>query len=180
MSMYDEGKYGVITRTWFGLTNKMGGQGAAALAPLSGSATTETIVTRWYPRGPIKVKKVGFRCVATASAAANATGASDRALIPINFYKSSVAGVARTTLIASDAIKIHPTAVTYCPLWTLGSKEIMASAEVEAGRFVTIFAATPLSNAGTAAEARGTTLVSGSFAFFVDWVPKYDQTKWSS
>lgn len=177
MSFYDEGKFGVITRTWFGLTNKMGGQGTA-LAPLSGSATTEIIVTRWYPRGPITVKKVGYLCVATASAAANATGASDRALIPIEFYKSSAAGVTRTTLIASDSIKIHPTTVTYCPLWTLGSKETMASAEVEAGRFVTIFAATALSNAGTAAEARGTTLVSGSFAFFVDWVPKFDP-KWS-
>jgi hypothetical protein len=179
MSFYDEGKYGVVTRTWFGLTNKMGGQSSAALGPVSGSATSETIVTRWYPKGPIEVVKVGWLVVATASAAANATGASDRARIPIEFYKSNANGTARSTLIASDGLKIHPIANTLSPLWSIASKETIASAVVESGRFITIFAATAESNAGTAAAAVGTTLVSGSFAFFVDWIPKFD-ANWST
>ena len=178
---YDASKFHNVQRTWFGGSTKVGG-GVVPYTPVSGSATSETIVNRYYPKGPIKVLKVGYQCVATASAAANATGASDRARIPIEFYKSSAAGVARTTLIASDAIKIHPVANTLTPLWSIGSKETIASEEVEANRFITIFAATAESNAGTAAAAVGTTLVSGSFAFFIDWVPKYDPSseKWNT
>ena len=171
---YDAAKFHVITRTWFGLTTKMGGQASAAIAPVTGSATTETLVTRWYPRGPIDVLKVGYLCVATASAAANATGASDRARVPIEFYKSNAAGTARSTLIASKDILLHPVANTVTALWSIASQPTIASAEVEAGRFITIFAATAQSNAGTAAAAQGTTMVSGSFGFFIDWVPHYD------
>ncbi len=179
---YDAAKFHVITRQRFGYTTKLGGQASAAIAPLTGSATTETLVQRWYPRGPIRVLKVGYQCVATASAAENATGASDRARVPIEFYKSSAAGVARTTLIASKDIRIHPVAATLTPLWSINSKATIASAEVEAGRFITIFAATAQSNEGTAAAARGTTMISGSFGFFIDWVPKYvpSAEKWNT
>jgi hypothetical protein len=179
MSFYDEGKYGVVTRTWFGLTTKMGGSGDVPVVPTAGSASSETLVTRWYPRGPIEVLKVGWRVVATASAAANATGASDRARVPIEFYKSNAAGTARSTLIASDAIKLHPVANTVGALWSVSSKETMASSVIEAGRFVTIFMATAESNEGTAAAAIGTTFISGSYARFMDWIPKFN-AKWGS
>lgn len=179
---YDAAKFHNIQRTRFGFTNKMGGQASAAIAPLTGSASTETLVNRWYPKGPIKILKVGYQCVATASAAANATGASDRARIPIEFYKSNAAGTARSTLIASKDILIHPVANTLTPLWSIASKAVIASAEVEAGRFITVFAATAQSNAGTAAAAIGTTMVSGSFGFFIDWIPHYDPAneKWNT
>ena len=183
-NFYDAAKYHNITRTWFGLTTKMGGQASASIAPLTGSATTATLVTRWYPRGPIKVLKVGYLNVATASAAANATGATSRARIPIEFYKSNSSGTARSTLLGSDAITIAPVAITQCPLWSIGSKagSGLSSQEVEAGRFITIFAATAEDSEGDAAAARGTTMISGSFAFFVDWVPKYDPSneKWNT
>ena len=181
---YDAAKFHNIKRTWFGLTTKMGGQASSSIAPLSGTATTETLVTRWYPKGPIKVVKVGYRNVATASAAANATGATSRAVIPIEFYKSSAAGAARATLLGSAHITIAPVAITQCPLWSVGSLEgsSLASQEVEAGRFVTVFAATAQDAEGDAAAAGGTTMVSGSFAFFIDWVPKYDPSneKWDT
>jgi len=179
---YDAAKFHVITRQWFGLTTKMGGECSAAIAPLTGSASTATLVTRWYPRGPIKVLKIGYLNVATASAAANATGATSRALIPFEFYKSSAALVARTTLLGSLVARIALVALTYTPLWNVASKTDLASQEVEAGRFITIFAATPTDAAGDQAAGVGTCMVSGSFAFYIDWVPKYDPSneKWNT
>lgn len=178
---YSAAKFHNVQRTWFGGSTKLG-SGIVPYTTLVASGSSATVLTRYYPKGPIRVLKVGYQCVATASAAANATGASDRARIPVEFYKSSAAGAARTTLIASTAIKIHPVANTLTPRWSIGSKETIASAEVEAGRFLDIYLATAESNEGTAAAAVGTTLVSGSFAYFIDWVPKYDPSNenWNS
>lgn len=172
---YDDSRYGQITRTWFGLTDKVGGYTTTAFIH-SGSATTKTWLARWYPKGPIDVVKIGWQCLATASAIDNATGASDMARMPFEVYKSSAAGVTRTTLIASDAVKFHPTA-NLPSLWAIASKETIASAEVEAGRFVTIFVATSESNEGTQQAARTSICTSGSFAVFIDWVPKFN-SKW--
>jgi hypothetical protein len=62
MSFYDDAKYGVIERQWFGLTTKHGGQ---ANAPITFNETAAYKVTRWYPKGPIKIKKFGLRVLAT-------------------------------------------------------------------------------------------------------------------
>jgi hypothetical protein len=178
---YDAAKFHSVRRTWFGGSGKQGAN-TIPYTVLSGSATAAVIFNRVYFKGPVKVLKVGWQNVATASAAANATGASGRAVVPINFYKSSAAGVARDTKIAEVPINIHPVAITQTPLWSIGSKTTMASAEIEAGRFVTVHAATARSNKGVTAAARGTTMVSGSFAFFIDWAPKYDPSsdKWNT
>ena len=176
-NFYDDSKFGVVTRTWFGLTDKFGG-GFTSAYEMAGSASTKTFLTKWYPKGPIKIVKVGWRTLATASAANNATGASGHALIPILFYKSSAAGAARNTLIASDHIPLHPTLPT---LFAIGSKETIASAEVEAGRFLTIFAASAQSNEGSVTAAIGTVTMGGSWAFFIDWIPKFDPDgKWDA
>lgn len=61
-SFYDDAKFGVIERVWFGLTTKHGGQ---AGSPLTFNETEANKVTRWYPKGPIVIKKFGLRVLAT-------------------------------------------------------------------------------------------------------------------
>lgn len=174
---YDDGRYGKITRSWFGLTDKVGGHTTTAFIH-SGSATTKTWLARWYPKGPIKIVKMGWQILATASAIDNATGASDMARMPIELWKSGNDGTTRQVLVASDAIKFHPTE-SLPALWAIGSKETIASAKVEAGRFLTIFVATSESNEGTQQAARTSISTSGSYAVFIDWVPKFS-SKWDT
>lgn len=60
--MYDDAKYNVIERQWFGLTTKHGGQAASGI---TFNETEGAKVARWYPKGPILVKKFGLRVLAT-------------------------------------------------------------------------------------------------------------------
>jgi len=165
---YANDKFSVITRTWFGRTNKHGG---GYTAPFTfGSATTADKVARWYPKGPIKVLKIGHQILATLSTPATG-GAIDA--VPYRMYKSSAAAAAKDTLIASNAVKADDTDRE--ALYNIGSKETIASAEVESGRFITVRTASPVTGDATAGD--GT--VGGSVAFFIDWIPKYS-TKWDS
>ena len=168
---YDAGKFHVINRTWFGLTKKHGGDVAAAYT--FGSATGVTHLTRWYPKGPIKVLKTGARVLATlGTPASNA----DVEYKPIRVYKSSAAGASLNTLIAS--YKIIAADTSRLALYGVASKETMASAEVEAGRYISIRSGSPTTADGTADN--GT--VNGSVAFFIDWRPHYDPSseKWDT
>lgn len=167
---YSNDKYSVVNRTWFGLTKKHGGEAASGYT--IGSATTADQLARWYPKGPLKVLKVGHRVLATLSTPATA-GAIDMA--PYRIYKSSSSGTAKTTLIASNAIVADDTNIE--ALYAVGSKETIASEEVEAGRFLTIRTASPTTGAGTTGD--GT--IGGTVAFFIDWVPKYSTSgKWDA
>lgn len=65
MSFYDDAKYGVIERVWFGLMKKQGGDNVANTGGFIPDETTKTHVTRWYPKGPIKIKKFGLLIAAT-------------------------------------------------------------------------------------------------------------------
>jgi hypothetical protein len=60
---YADHKYGVIERHWFGLTKKYGGDAASAFTVAA--AAEATLMTRFYPRGPIRLLKFGGLCVAT-------------------------------------------------------------------------------------------------------------------
>jgi len=62
MARYDDAKFGVVQRHWFGLTKKAGGQGAADGFELSADATH---VTRFYPKGPMYITKFGVMHLAT-------------------------------------------------------------------------------------------------------------------
>jgi hypothetical protein len=173
---YDDARYGVVERTWFGLRRSLGGD-AASVFMNSGSGTIENVVKRWYPKGPIDVIKMGVMVVATlASSGANATGLLKRAKRPVKFYKSGGGGTAKTTLLGS----LHLTAVTSGrqARYAIASDPTPASSEVEAGRFITITLATPNANDGTAAGVGS--IGNGSYAFFIDWVRKFGQEtqKW--
>jgi len=59
---YDDARYGVIERIWFGATAKHGGQSSA---PITFNETAANKVTRWYPKGPVQILKFGAKTVAT-------------------------------------------------------------------------------------------------------------------
>jgi hypothetical protein len=54
---YDDGRFGVVERQWFGLNQKHGGSGSA----ITFNETEANKVTRWYPRGPIHIEKFGVK-----------------------------------------------------------------------------------------------------------------------
>src|SRR3990167_6113783 len=64
-NFYEDSKFGVITRKWFGLTKKLGGDVAAGYTLATTDATVISHLARWYPRGPIKILKMGSFVLAT-------------------------------------------------------------------------------------------------------------------
>lgn len=170
---YDAAKFHSIRRKWFGLTNKLGGEFTSAYT--FGSATAATKLLRWHPKGPIRILKVGHMIVATLSTPASN---ADVELQPYRVYKSSAAGASHNTQIASQVITARDTGRE--SLWAIASKtgSSIASAEVEAGRYISIRTGSPTTGDGTVDN--GT--VGGSVAFFIDYVPKYDPSneKWNT
>lgn len=61
MARYDDAKFGVVQRRWFGLTKKCGGETAAGFTMTADA----TMVTRWYPKGPCYITKLGVQHLAT-------------------------------------------------------------------------------------------------------------------
>jgi hypothetical protein len=53
---YADHKYGIIERHWFGLLKKVGGNAATGFTQ---NETESTQVTRFYPKGPIRLLKFG-------------------------------------------------------------------------------------------------------------------------
>jgi len=143
---YDDAKFGVIERKWFGLTVKNGGETAAAhLIPAVAEAAK---VTRWYPRGPIIVKKFGVMVQATG-------GDGEQTFV----LKKGVA--ATGTRIAAV------TSSTDGASYTIASNSSPASFNIAAGSYLSILASTNVCS-------------TGSYAFFVDFVRRYDGTdKWT-
>lgn len=156
---YDSGKYGVITRTFFGLTDKLGGGFTSSYS--KGSATTVVKLKRFYPRGPIKILKMGLQVVATLGTPATA---------PCDgfYYRLSKGG----GVIATDFVTAQTTG--RLALYGIASKPLTSTdAVIAAGDYISIKTSTPYTMDGTV-EA-GT--INGSFAFFIDWVPYYS-TNW--
>ena len=150
---YDASKFGVVTRTWFGLTDKFGGGYTTMYT--KGSATTVVKLKRHYPKGPIRILKMGLQVLATLGTPA--TAPSDQ------FYwrLSKAGGVIGTDLIAADT-------TNRVALYGIASKELTSTdCVIAAGDYISIKTSTPYTANGTV-EA-GT--INGSFAFFIDWVP---------
>jgi len=178
MAKYDDGKFGMIQRRWFGRPLTKGGEAATGIA-ISGSATTKTILKGYAPKGPIVVEKVGIQVIATLASAANATGSVDRQRVPIEFYKGT-SSTPRQTMVGSCHAILGDTGRT--ALFGVASCEgsDLASQEVEAGKLISIFMATANSDNGTAAGAVGTVVRTGTLAYFMDYRPKFDSTKWDA
>jgi hypothetical protein len=157
MNSYDDAKYGVITRKFFGLTKKWGGDCATGYTFGTTDATTQNQVAKWYPRGPIKMLKAGTFILATV------TNASvDRIPVRINTRGASASvGCVFYNAKGNQAV--------------IASTETFTTRQVKAGEYVQIRTGTPQTDKGTAAN---TATTSGTVAFFIDYVPLFS-SKWA-
>lgn len=179
MSFYSDQKFGVIQRRWFGRPLTKGGEAAAAVAIIA-SGTTKTVMTKFYPKGPIKIEKVGCQVVATLASADNATGSVKRQRIQVKFYKGTNS-TPRTTLIGSCHAICGAGGRT--ALMGIASQmgANLASPEVEAGKCLTIYLASANSDKGTVMTAIGTVAGGGTLAYFIDFRSHFDTTaKWEA
>lgn len=178
---YDKAQYGFRMRKWFGLGPKWGGDGVPYYISSFATFTVEnakvaggfflgthdpgtiTHVEKWYPQGPISVKKVG---VFVCSTLANASGGC------MNFKfltRGASASVIATLRMASCTVAEG----------AIGASKAQADFTVDhakAGEYLSIQSYEPTTRSATATEVKATT--SGRVAFFVDYVPKYDGDRW--
>ena len=159
-NFYEDSKFGVIQRKWFGLTTKHGGD-VVNTANLYTFGTTDATVrsqlAKWYPRGPIKMVKAGSYVLATI-----VNASVDR--VPVRFKTRGAS--ASVACVAYSAKTLN----------SFGSTTTFTVKQVKAGEYITIVTGTPQTDKGTAANT-ATTL--GTLAFFVDYVPTYDSSgKW--
>ena len=157
-SRYDDGQYGVITRKWFGLTKKFGGDCAAGYTLGTTDATAIAHLARWYPKGPIKIIKAGSFTLATL----NGSGV-DRIDARVK-----VRGASASLAASWDAFASAP--------FSFASDESLSAVNVKAGEYLSIRTGTPETDKGT---AKNTATTTGTLAFFVDYVPLYDSAKWN-
>lgn len=157
---YADGKYGVIDRHWFGLTVKGGGQSAAGFTFGTTDATSTNQVTRYYPKGPIKLLKFGYITLATVGG-----GGTGMDIIPARLRVNGSN--------ESSAVNI-PTAAAP---WSIGSTVTFTNQVVDAGSYIDIITGTPQTSDGTAANTATST---GSVAFFIDFARQYDASRWDT
>lgn len=163
MSFYDEGKYGVITRKWFGLSTTYGGDAAVAASYAFGThtATMLTHLARWYPRGPIKILKAGWM---VTEAVTNASGG----VRPVRFLTRGASASALCTITPASCTQAQ---------YSFSSTTTFTVNQCKAGEYLTIKSGTARTLSSTATAVRATT--AGAVAFFVDYKPRYDP-KWSA
>ena len=153
---YSDAKFGVVTRKWFGLTTKRGGDVAnsANLYTLATKdATVRAQLAAWYPKGPIRVVKVGSRVIATL-----VNASVDR--VPVRF---KTRGASASLIVRINSAKT---------LLSIASANTgFTVSQCKAGEYLSITTGTPQTDKGTAANTATTT---GTLAFFVDYVPTYD------
>jgi hypothetical protein len=154
---YDDAKFGVVQRKWFGLTKKCGGDAASGFTFGTNAATVIDHVTRYYPKGPIKLLKFGALCLGTLS---NTLGTPDK--ITARLYCDS--GVEASIDLATDMAQ-----------YSISSVTTFTSATIGPGSYLAIDTATADTDKGTDAN-NGT--MSGTVAFFIDYHPIYHQSKW--
>lgn len=153
---FDDAKYGVITRKWFGLTKKYGGDVAAGYTLGTTDATAIEHVAKWFPRGPIKVVKAGSFTLATL----NGSG------VDKIDARVKVRGASASLAASWNAFASAPE--------SFASDESMTAANVKAGEYISIRTGTPETDKGT---AKNTSTTTGTLAFFVDYKPLYS-AKW--
>lgn len=157
---YDSGKYGVKTRSWFGLMKRFGGGQPNSTGGFSQSSGIDTtFVEQWYPPGPITIKKVGYFIQ-------NSLGGASRARLEIQFKTND----------GNDSIAIlRPTSTTVTSK-TFASTTSLTTAYCTTGSYIAIIGATPHTAAQSTMNYNS---VTGTLAFFIDWVPRVDADKWS-
>ena len=159
-NFYSDSKFGVIKRKWFGLIAKHGGDGTAIDF---GSSVLTTHVTRWYPKGPIDIKKVGYYVQATMQGAATNPGRRE-----MRFYTRGAS--------ASVVAKITPATCGTVAAFTFNSTSTLTVSQCKAGEYLSITSSTPRSYkaAGYSSGTPFQGTVFGTLAFFVDYAPTFD------
>jgi hypothetical protein len=173
-NFYDDSKFGVISRKWFGLTKKWGGDVANgySLNAVTHGATSVTHLAKWYPRGPIRITKAGSFCLATLT---NASSDLHKARLKTRGASASM-GV--LWYIKSTSTAPAPAAfASNVPNFTAKGTASVTYPTVKAGEYITIVTATPVTDKGTRVQATTT----GTIAFFADYVAKFDSSgKWDA
>lgn len=123
---YDDSKFGVIERHWFGLPKTWGGGAAAGFTFNESEAT---VVKRFYPKGPITILKLGVLTLATL-------GKGEEAF---NLKKDG------STLVGAVV------ASTTSAPGTIASNVAPASANVAAGSYLQLVSSTNACSTGTCA-----------------------------
>ncbi len=159
-NFYDDAKFGVITRKWFGLTSKHGGADDVGYTFATTDATAIDHVARHYFRGPIKLVKSGTFVLATIGG-----GGTVFSRIPVRLEVNGVTESAE--FYASDANAPY----------AISSTVTFTQAEVDAGSYVGWKTGTPESTKGTIGT---TATVTGTVAFFIDYKPAWHESKWDT
>jgi hypothetical protein len=155
---YDDGKYGVINRKWFGLTKKHGGDVADGYTFGTTDATSQTAVARWYPKGDISIQKIG--AMVLASVTAGSQDYTDR--IPVRVLtRGASASVAGTFSLDIDGGTMTQ--------FTFASNESPTVRRCKAGEYISIKSGTPQTANGTAAN---TATTAGTVAYFIDYAAR--------
>jgi len=151
---YSAGKFQVRQRTYIGLTKKWGGATAAGFTLATTDATAIEHVAKHYPKGPMKLLKVGAFALATIGGSAGVDKIDCR--FKVRGASASLAGSFNANLESQAAF---------------GSDETMTAFKMKAGEYLSIRTGTPETDNGT---VQNTATVTGTLAFFYDWVPLYD------
>lgn len=149
-NFYDDSRFGVVERKWFGLTKKHGGDVASGYTFGTTDATVISQLARHYFKGPIAIQKVGSYVLATIG---GGSAAFDQ--VPARITKNG-------TNVSSLEWNIPDTGAPYSIASVSPSSEVL----VPAGSYIGIETATPESTNGT---AYNTATVTGSVAFFVEY-----------
>lgn len=156
MPKYDDAKFNVIERKWFGLTKKYGGDVAAGYTLGTTDSTAIAHVARWYPKGPIQLVKAGSFTLATL----NGSGV-DKIDCRVKVRGASASLAASFNCFASAQ-------------FSFASDSSMTAVRVKAGEYLSIRTGTPETDKGT---AKNTSTTTGTLAFFVDYRRDVD-SKW--
>lgn len=166
-NFYSDGKFGVIHRKWFGLTKKCGGDSAGGFTLTAEAGTKATHVTRWYPKGPIKVLKAGHLVLATIACTATTM---DR--LPF-FIRKNTTRMGAGWFLADNSAQ-----------YSIGSQTSWVNAAgvtlstLDAGDYISIEAGTPETDKATDVT---TATVTGTVSFFIDYAPTFSSTgKWDT
>jgi hypothetical protein len=125
MAFYNDDKYDVIERKWFGLSKANGGDAAAGF---TFNETQAALIKRYYPKGPIRLLKIGVMTLATLGKGEELIGLT-------------VGGTAtvKATIVAST---------TSAP-YTIASKTLATN--LSAGSYLSLLASTNVCSTGTVA-----------------------------
>jgi hypothetical protein len=156
-NFYDDSKFGVIERTWFGLTPKWGGEESA------GRTFNETQANinpkKWYARGPIEILKIGCLTLGTLGKGEQLFG------LTVNGTATVKGVIQASTASAPGTIASNPLTPggSYQGYVTGAAKPTLA-----AGSYLTLLASTNVCSTGTV-------------ALFIDWRRRFTVTgKWDS